>query len=192
MSARTRAMALGGDSFLTLPTRSLLVRYPGDCPLYILLGVLEVDELAGQVLFVGAQVEVSVAAEVEEDHLPLEGLVLDVGARLDKVLMHERRDYGRVAVVAQAPGVDTCWHERVSQSVHLHQRRSPCGVAEVVCVAALRKRGTRGRLDGEDARVSAVPQVPPDEGEGDPGEVRPAADAPYDHVGVLAGHLHLL
>src|ERR687885_1290291 len=169
MSARTRAMALGGDAFLTLPIRSLLVRYPGDCPLYILLGVLEVDELAGQVLFVGAQVEVSVAAEVEEDHLPLagllrferevygrpygvrhlrrgddafrlceehpglEGLVLDVGARLDKALVHERRDYGRVAVIAQAPGVDTRWHERVSQSVHLHQRRSPCGVAEVVC-----------------------------------------------------------
>jgi hypothetical protein len=40
-------------------------------------------------------------------------------------------------------------------------------------------------------RVSAVSQVLPDKGEGDPGEVRPAADAADDHVGVLAGQFHL-
>src|SRR5919202_3439323 len=153
MSARTRGGAPGRGAFLTLPIRSLLVRYPGDCPIYLLLRVLEVDELVGQVLLVGSKVEVPVAAEVEEDHLPLagllrferevygrpygvrhlrrgddafrlrkehpglEGLVLDVCARLDKALGHERRDYGRGAVVAQAPGVDTRRHERVSQSV---------------------------------------------------------------------------
>jgi hypothetical protein len=43
-----------------------LFRYAGDGPLYLLLGVLEVHELARQVLLVGGEVEVPVSAEVEE------------------------------------------------------------------------------------------------------------------------------
>ena len=82
-------------------------------------------------------------------------------------------------------------HEGVPERVHLHERRRARGVAEVVGVAALREGGARGRLDGEDARVPAVLQVLPDKRERDPGEVRPAADAADDHVGVLAGELHL-
>lgn len=48
-----------------------LVRYAGDGPLYLLLGVLEVHELARQVLLVGSEVEVPVSAEVEEYDRPL-------------------------------------------------------------------------------------------------------------------------
>jgi hypothetical protein len=44
-----------------------LVRYAGDGPVYLLLGVLEVDELSGQILLVGR--------EVEEDDLLLRGRV---------------------------------------------------------------------------------------------------------------------
>src|SRR5918998_2515567 len=167
----------------------LSVRYSGDGALYLFLGVLEVHEVPGQVLLVGAEVEVPVAAEVEEDDLlfaglsglqrevyrrpygvshlrrgddafglreeppGLEGRVLGVGAGLDQALVHERRYDGRVAVVAQAAGVDASRHERVPQRVHLHQGRRSGGVAEVVCVASLRERGARGRLDGEDARL---------------------------------------
>src|SRR5918998_1733238 len=205
-----------------------LIGYPGDGALYLLLGVLEVHEVSRQVLLVGTEVEVAVAAEVEEDgfllaglfsfereiyrrpyrvrdlrrgdyplrlreELPgLEGLVLGVGASLDQTLVHERRDYGRVAVVAEAPSVDARRHERVSQGVHLHERRRPSGVAEVVGVAPLRERGAGDRLDGEDTRILPTSQFPPEKGEGDPGEVGPAADAADDHVGVLAGQLHLL
>src|SRR5215211_4792007 len=164
-----------------------LVRYPGDGPLYLLLGVFEVHELARQILLVGGEVEVPMSAEVEEDypllaglpgferevygrpygvrdlrrgddafrlreeHPGLEGRVLGVGAGLDQTLVHQRRDYGRVAVVPEPAGVDARRHERVSQRVHLHERRRPGGVAEVVGVAALRERRARGRLDGEDA-----------------------------------------
>ena len=35
---------------------------------YVLLGVLKIHEFAGEVLFVGGEVEVAVAAEVEQDH----------------------------------------------------------------------------------------------------------------------------
>jgi hypothetical protein len=49
----------------------LLVRYAGDGLLYLLLGVLEVHELARQVLLVGGKVEVPVSAEVEEYGPPL-------------------------------------------------------------------------------------------------------------------------
>jgi hypothetical protein len=48
-----------------------LARYAGDGLLYLLLGVLEVHELARQVLFVGGEVEVPVSAEVEEYDPPL-------------------------------------------------------------------------------------------------------------------------
>jgi hypothetical protein len=48
-----------------------LVRYAGDGPLYLLLGVLEVDEFSGLILLVGREVEVAVAAEVEEYDPPL-------------------------------------------------------------------------------------------------------------------------
>jgi hypothetical protein len=48
-----------------------LVRYAGDGLLYLLLGVLEVHELARQVLLVGGEVEVPVSAEVEEYDPPL-------------------------------------------------------------------------------------------------------------------------
>src|SRR5688500_3049788 len=48
-----------------------LDRYLGDCLVYLLLGVLYVHEVAGQVLLVGSEVEVTVAAEVEEDDLLL-------------------------------------------------------------------------------------------------------------------------
>src|SRR5215204_678530 len=199
-----------------------------DRSLYLLVRVLEVDEISCEVLLVGREVEVAVAAEVEEDGLllscflrferqvyggfdrvrylgrrqdalrpgkrdpGLEGGVLGVGPRLDESLVRERRDYGGVAVVTQAPGVDAAWDERVPERVHLHHRGCAGGVAEIVGVAAFGERRARGRLDGHDARVLPVLQVLPDEGEGDAAKVRAAADTADHHVRVLAGQLHLL
>src|SRR3712207_3090880 len=74
MPARSGATFCSSRGLPSSPARSLLARYPGDGPLYLLLGVLEVHEVAGQVLLVGAQVEVAVAAEVEEDDPLLAGL----------------------------------------------------------------------------------------------------------------------
>jgi hypothetical protein len=48
-----------------------LVRYAEDSPHYLLLGVLEVRELAHQVLLLGGEVEVPASAEVEEYGPPL-------------------------------------------------------------------------------------------------------------------------
>src|ERR687897_1923876 len=50
-------------------------RYAGDGRFYLLVRVLQVDELSGEVLLVGREVEVTVAAEVEEDGLPFSGLL---------------------------------------------------------------------------------------------------------------------
>src|SRR5829696_1129405 len=46
-------------------------RYAGDGRFYLLVRVLQVDQLSGEVLLVGREVEVTVAAEVEEDGLLL-------------------------------------------------------------------------------------------------------------------------
>src|SRR5215212_652046 len=150
----------------------LLAWYAGDCRFYLLVRVLQVDQLSGEVLLVGREVEVTVAAEVEEDGRPLsgflcferqvyggfdrvrhlgrrhdtlrpgerdpglEGGVLGVDPRLDESFVCQRRDYGRVAMVTQAPRMYPARHERVSQRVHLHHRGGTCGVPEVVGVAA--------------------------------------------------------
>src|SRR5215207_9791421 len=203
-------------------------RYAGDGRFYLLVRVLQVDQLSGEVLLVGREVEVTVAAEVEEDglllsclfglecqvygcfdgvrhlrsgHDPfrpgesdpgLEGGVLGVGPRLDESLVCQRRDYGGVAVVTQSAGVYAARNERVPERIHLHHRGGAGGIAEVVSVAALRKRGARGRLDGHDARALPILQVLADEREGHAAEVRAAPDAADDHIGVLAGQLHLL
>src|SRR5215203_7092088 len=152
--------------------KPLSPRYARDRCLYLLVRVLEVGQLSGEVLLVGREVEVTVAAKVEEDGLllsgflgferqiyggfdrirnlgrrhytlrpgerdpGLEGGVLGVGPRLDESLVCQRRDYGGVAVVTQAPCMYTARHERVSQRVHLHHRGGACGVAEIIGVAA--------------------------------------------------------
>src|SRR5215207_7064456 len=208
--------------------KPLSARYARDRCLYLLVRVLEVGQLSGEVLLVGREVEVTVAAKVEEDglllsgflsferqvyggfdrmrhlgcrhdalrpgerHPGLEGGVLGVGPRLDESLVRQRRDYGGVAVITQAPCMYAARHERVSKRVHLHHRGRACGVSEVVRVAALRKRRARGRLDGHDARALTIFQVLADEREGDAAEVRAAPDAAHDHIRVLAGQLHLL
>src|SRR5215218_8025081 len=208
--------------------KPLSARYARDRCLYLLVRVLEVGQLSGEVLLVSREVEVTVAAKVEEnglllsgflgferqvyggfdrmrhlgrrhytlrpgEHDPgLEGGVLGVCPRLDESLVRQRRNYGGVAVVTQAPCMYAARHERVSQRVHLHHRGGACSVPEVVGVAALRKRRARGRLDGHDARALTVLQVLADEGESDAAEVRAAPDTADHHVGVLAGQLHLL
>ena len=49
-----------------------------------------------------------------EHDASLEGRVLGVGPRLDEALVDEGGDDGRVAVVAQAAGVDAARHEGVA------------------------------------------------------------------------------
>ena len=63
------------------------------------------------------------------------------------------REQRRHAVVAQAAGVDRVRDEVVAERVHLHQRRHPGRVAEVVRVDPPRQRRARRRLDGADRRV---------------------------------------
>src|SRR3990170_980852 len=55
---------------LMLPC-SLYARYPRHRLLHLLRGVGVVLQLAGEVLVVGGEVEVAVAAEVEEDDAPI-------------------------------------------------------------------------------------------------------------------------
>ena len=106
-------------------------------------------------------------------------------------LLDQRADHRRVAVVAQAAGVHRRGDEVVAERVHRHQRCEPHRVAEVVAIHALGQRRARGGLGGDESRRLAVAQVGPDERERDPGEVRAAADAAHDDVGVLAGELEL-
>ena len=94
-------------------------------------------------------------------------------------------------MVAQPAGVHGRRHEVVAERVHGHERREPDRVAEVVAVGAARERRAGGRLGREEARLRLAAQHAPHEREGEPGEVRAAAHAAHDHVGLLARHLHL-
>ena len=121
----------------------------------------------------------------------LEGLVLAEGARLDHPRLDQRAQRRRVAVVAQAAGVHRRRHEAVAERVHRHERREARRVAEVVGVDALGQRRAGRRLGGEEARAGAGAQLAPQPRVGQAGEVRAAAHAADDHVGRVAGELHL-
>ena len=82
-------------------------------------------------------------------------------------------------------------HERGPERVHLRQRRHLARVAEVVRVAPAREARARGWFDRDDADLLAAAQLCPDERKRDAREVRPAAGAADDDVGVVVGHLHL-
>ncbi len=72
----------------------------------------------------------------------LEGGELRYGHRFDQLLVIELRYQRRVAVVAQAAGVDAGWHEVVAEGVHQHHWRELGGVAEIIGVVAARQGGT--------------------------------------------------
>ena len=110
---------------------------------------------------------------------------------LDHPLLDQGAEAGRVAVVAEAAGVDRRRNEVVAERVHRHQRGHPDRVAEVVGIAP---RVSVGQAAGSAAtnRVSVPSRRRlPQERIGDAGEVGSAADAADDDVGRLARHLHL-
>ena len=126
------------------------------------------------------------------DPRPLDGrfehLALRVGHRLHAPVLDEVADDGRVAVIAEAAGVDGRGHEVVAQRVHGQQGRHAGGVAEVVLEAPARERRARRRLDGDEANVGVW-----HERQRDPRQVRAPTAAGDDDVGpLLAGHGKLL
>jgi hypothetical protein len=127
-------------------------------------------------------------------HAGLEGGDLRHRHRLDQLLVVELGYQRRIAVVAQAAGVDAGRHEVVAQGVHLHQRCVAGGVAEVVGIDALGQARTGGRLDRHQAHLlGARPRrLVGQEGEGGAGEVGAAAAAGEHHVGIIADLLELL
>ena len=121
-----------------------------------------------------------------EEHAGGEALRLRLGDRLDLAGLVEVADQRAHAVVAQPAGVDRVRHEVVAERVHLHQRRHPDRVAEVVRVRALGQRRARGRLDRAHRRRHPAGPLLPQEREHQPAEVRAAAGAPDQQVGGLA------
>ena len=87
--------------------------------------------------------------------------------------------------------MDARRNERVPERVHLHQRRQTGRVAEVVTILPAAHRRARLRLGGDEPHLGAGDLVA-EEGKRQAGIVAPAADAPDDHVGAVAGDLHLL
>src|SRR2546426_11516633 len=195
----------------------------------LLGGVLVVLELAREKRLVGREVEMTVAAQVEDDRLPLalalaperlvdgpahgvgrlgcgqealrprelyggvEGGDLWHGDRLDDLLVVELADQGRHAVVAETARVERRRNEGVAERVHLDERREADRVAKVVDVLALREARTGARLDGDDAELLPLAgELVGEEREGEAREVRAAADAADEDVGLRVRFLELL
>ncbi len=95
-------------------------------------------------------------------------------------------------MVAQATGVYGIRYEVVAESVHLHQRRHACAVAEVVAVFSPGERGAGRWLRAAHNGFFAVRQIFSDEGEGKASEVAAAAGAADDYVGVVTDFSKLL
>jgi hypothetical protein len=88
--------------------------------------------------------------------------------------------------------VDRVGDEAVAERVHLHQRREPGRVAEVVGVDALGERGARRGLHGPELRAHPAGELLAHEREREPAEVGPAAGASDHDVGRLAERRQLL
>ena len=80
--------------------------------------------------------------------------------------------------------------EVVSERVHRHQRRQLARVAEVIGEGSARQGGAGGGLAGEHVDL-ATGDLLAQEREGEPGEVRPAAEAADDDIGKGTSELHL-
>src|SRR6266480_2359960 len=149
-----------------------------------------VDDAAPRVSRLGRRQD---ALRARELHGGMEGAHLGHGDRLDDLLVVELADQGRHAVVAEAPRVQRRRDEGVTERVHLDERREADRVAEVVDVLALREARTGARLDGDDAELLALAgELVGEEREGEAREVRAAADAADEDVGLRVRLLELL
>ena len=128
-----------------------------------------------------------------KEHACLEGLELrDVDAAHQPVL-NQLADNHAGAVVAQTAGVDVGWLEVMAQREHGQQGCVACLVAKVVAELSAGELRAAVGLGGNELSVGVpAAQLVAHEGEGDATEVAAAAEASDDHVGILAGHLHLL
>ena len=83
-------------------------------------------------------------------------------------------------------------NEAVAERVHLHQRREPHGVAEIVDVFSLGQARAGRRLDGDDADLLLLAaELVGGEGEGEAGEVGATAGAADDDVRLVVRLLEL-
>ena len=112
--------------------------------------------------------------------------------RLDESLIEKLTDDARHAVIAQTARVEWRRHEVMPQCVHLHQRRNPNGIAEVISILAARQAWARRRFDGDDTGTLAFLQVLPHEGQRDSAEVAATTRAADHNVRVFPCHLQLL
>jgi hypothetical protein len=123
----------------------------------------------------------------------LEGRRLRHGAGLDHALVVELADERGHAVIAEPARVHGRGDEGVAERVHLDERREPDRIAEIVDVLPLGQARAGAGLDGHDAQLLLLAgELVRGEGEGEAREVRPAADAAHDDVGLGIRLLELL
>ncbi len=121
-----------------------------------------------------------------------EGVQLLYARGFDQAQIEHMRDQRRHAVIAQAAGVNSGRDEGAAQRVHLDQRREMAGVAEVVSERPLVRLGQAAGSTAT-TRASHLPfELAAEVRHDQAGEVRAAAGAADDHVGLVAGQRHLL
>ena len=103
----------------------------------------------------------------------------------------QRTHLRRHAMIAQPAGMDGGRHKRMTQRIHLTNRRDTAGVGPVPGEGALGEGRTGGRLNRDDTRVFALLEFFSDKGKGKTGKIRPAPGAADDNIRVFAGHFHL-
>lgn len=117
------------------------------------------------------------------EELPgLENALLPVCPRLDDPQGNEMADQGSHPVVAEPAGMDGRGDEIHPQGVHVEEGRHTGRIAVVVAKGAPRERRASLGLDGDEADLLPLLEIPADEREGQSAEIRPAADAANDDV----------
>ena len=126
-----------------------------------------------------------------EQDAGFESLQLRHSDCVDQAFLVQLADQRRIAVVTQTAGMDSRWHEIVSQGEHLHQRRQASSVSIIVGIHTLGQGRAGSRFDRDQLDILASRLVR-EERECDTTEVGTAAAGSENHVRIIVHQRKLL
>ena len=116
----------------------------------------------------------------------VETLCLRDRNRFDQTQLVDVRDQGRHPVVAETACMNGLWNKPMTQRMHFHEWREPCGIAKVITIFALRESGASGRLDTANRGVHVAGEFFAQKGKGEAAKIRTPAGTTHEHIGRFA------
>ena len=102
----------------------------------------------------------------------VETLCLRDRNRFDQTQLVDVRDQGRHPVVAEAACMNGLWNKSMTQRMHFHEWREPCGIAKVITILAFCESRARCGLDTPNSGIHVAGQLFAQKGKGEAAKIR--------------------